>query len=241
MRRRPRIALALAAALAVAASPLAAQVWAGGRLRIVAPNPEDVEFGRAVAVLDFDGDGDLEIAIGDPSTDKVEDAPLPAVRLYHRTGAGWEEWISARIGAVWFGTVLAVGDFNEDDRQDLLIGAPGDSNGGGAVYWWHKTDSDSSFGSVLTTLGAADGEIVDAIAAEVAGGERGAELVAGLGASFDIGRRLMEEGAGRESAVAVAVGDLDPPDRVVVVEARARATGGEIEVIVAVEIADRQA
>ena len=157
MRRRPRIALALAAALAVAASPLAAQVWAGGRLRIVAPNPEDVDFGRAVAVLDFDGDGDLEIAIGDPSTDKVEDAPLPAVRLYHRTGAGWEEWISARIGAVWFGTVLAVGDFNEDDRQDLLIGAPGDSNGGGAVYWWHKTESGSSFGSVLTTVGAADG------------------------------------------------------------------------------------
>lgn len=104
-------------------------------------SPND-EFGRAVAVGDFNGDGRADVAIGAPGQDLAKDgaptvgsAGLVSV-MYGRTegltGTYPDRFWSqdsdgvageAESGDV-FGHALAAGDFNGDGFADLAIGAP---------------------------------------------------------------------------------------------------------------------
>jgi hypothetical protein len=105
-----------------------------------APESGD-EFGRALAVGDFNGDGYYDLAIGAPGDDvNVDDAGSVTV-LY-----GSEDGLTADDSQLWhqnvsgiaddtdegdeFGYAMTAGDFNEDGYEDLAIGAPGEDVSG---------------------------------------------------------------------------------------------------------------
>ena len=147
----------LAAGLLAAAAPALAEVWAGGRQQIVSPTPEATPFGLAVATLDFDGDGDLEVAIGD--TGAQNDGPDPSVRIYASNGGDWDLLETISLDDVrGFGAVLAVGDFDASGTDDLLIGAPMSASGGGSVYYARRpAEGPSQLNAVFHTDGAMGG------------------------------------------------------------------------------------
>src|SRR5687767_2675381 len=105
--------------------------------RLVSGAAGAAAFGIAVTVLDFDGDGENELAIADPAEAVEGGGARGVVRIMKRGPAGnWQVFneTSLNSGDAQFGLTLATGDFDEDDRDDLLIGAPGHGDGGGAVY-----------------------------------------------------------------------------------------------------------
>ncbi len=126
--------------LAAAGAPTFSQVWPLGADLVTSGEPTDRLFGQTVAVLDFDGDGDLEIAVGDPRAVDANGDDRPIVRIFAETQFGWQAFHSFDLGGrVDLGSALAAGDFDEDGRDDLLIGAPGFGSGGGAVYLMRHT------------------------------------------------------------------------------------------------------
>ncbi|MFC4585858.1 FG-GAP repeat protein [Sphaerisporangium corydalis] len=94
---------------------------------------ETEQFGAAVAVGDFDGNGRAELAVGAPS-DTVGTTPgggsvtildlrARQAGLYSQNSPGVsgeaEKWDA-------FGAALAAGDFDHDGRDDLAVGVPGE-------------------------------------------------------------------------------------------------------------------
>jgi hypothetical protein len=125
---------------------------------IPAPNES---FGAAVTAGDFDGDGCSELVIGVPGPDGRSsevlvvpgskdgldvsaDEPAQVIRQGSMdAGGGWDP-------ASRFGAALAAGDFDGDRRDDLAIGAPGDS-----AQWMFGDVGEA--GSVTVLYGAARG------------------------------------------------------------------------------------
>ena len=136
-----RASLAVSCAILFAAAGVQAEPDSIRPIRIDAPAAERTVFGRAVAVLDFDGDGVDDIAVGDPQETPVGQTTRGIVRIYRRDGDGFVEFASTDLqnSQAQFGAALAVGDFDDDGRDDLLIGAPGYGDGGGAVYLLHHS------------------------------------------------------------------------------------------------------
>ncbi len=125
-------------------------------------SPEEYDmFGEALAVGDFDGDGNLDLAIGVPYEDynTIKDAGMVHV-LYGASGTltttATEIWHQASTGIVGssteaydqFGNALAVGDFDGDGYEDLAVGVPG-----------QKIGDDDNAGVVNVIYGSATGLI----------------------------------------------------------------------------------
>ncbi len=137
------------------------QLWNQNNIDLAGGPERNDEFGRALAAGDFDGDGFDDLAIGAPLED-VETGPAPEIAdagtvlvLYGSAGkltsTGAQEW-TQDVGGIsngtdsgdQFGAALAAGDFIDDSREDLAIGAPFEKEAGisaGAAHVIYGTSS----------------------------------------------------------------------------------------------------
>ncbi len=148
-------------------------------------------FGWAVAVGNFDGDQYADLAIGLPGETINGRAAAGGVVVLYGTFDGldtagaqlWNQAVPGVPGALeagdGFGTSLAAGDFNNDGRDDLAVGSPGEDVGqivsAGAVSVLYGSSSG------LTTSNA---WIVDGGAAGLPGA---AEAFDGFGSVLAVG------------------------------------------------------
>lgn len=112
------------------------QFWTADFIPVGGGAQEDAGFGSALTAGDFDGDGFDDLAIGSPLQDRGSNLRVGAVYLLYGTPSGLDDlgaqiWSQTTTGldAVprrdsLFGAVLAAGDFDGDDIDDLAIGAP---------------------------------------------------------------------------------------------------------------------
>jgi hypothetical protein len=116
------------------------QLWSQSSAATLDPSEPTDRFGAALAAADLDGDGDDDLAIGAPGEDSGATTDVGSVTvLYGEPGsglgtAGSETWLQAFLpfpetseAGDAFGAALAAGDFDGDGRDDLAIGAEGDS------------------------------------------------------------------------------------------------------------------
>ncbi len=154
------------------------------------------QFGAAVAMGDFDGDGYDDVAVGAPDEDVAGDRDAGAVTVLHGTAAGITTVRSrsfSQAGGVGgalepgdgFGAALAVGDFDGDGYEDLAVGAPDERVAGRA-----------GAGAVSVLFGSAAGLVA-------AGSQYWTQQQAGLG----------DNGAGDHFGAVLAAGDFDDDGR----------------------------
>ncbi len=118
------------------------QLWTEDRDEV----PDTVEaadaFGTASAAGDFDGDGYGDLAIGAPGESLVGNAAAGQVTVLYGSPFGLDardaDLLSQGVGEITstpepgdlFGEALVAGDFDADGRDDLVIGAPGETIAG---------------------------------------------------------------------------------------------------------------
>ena len=82
-------------------------------------------FGTNVdALLDFNGDNVEDIVAGSPFNDEAG-ADAGKVRILRRSGVLINSFLGSAPGAQFGAAVAAVGDSNNDDTSDLIVGSPG--------------------------------------------------------------------------------------------------------------------
>jgi hypothetical protein len=142
----------------------------GSAIRDLTGTPANSQnFGVAMAGLDVDGDGVMDLAVGAPGHSVPGGAYSGAVRIY--SGASGSLLASA-VGPAssQLGSSLAnAGDQDGDGVEDLYAGAPNSNGGRGGVFVLSGADGSvireiasdaavSSFGLTLAALGDVDGD-----------------------------------------------------------------------------------
>ena len=146
----------------------------------------DADFGAAVALLDADRDGDLELFVGAPGAASLG-VDAGEVLAYVNDGTGPNAAIEfifrASDGAEGdrFGQALAVADLDADGDDELLVAAPGRAGGGAAyVFWGLGGAAHSSVETVVVPSDLADDDGLGAVgAAGDTNGDGIGDLVAG--------------------------------------------------------------
>lgn len=119
-------------------------------------------FGEALAVGDFNSDGNMDLAIGVPNDrDGGTRAGVVDVIFGTRDGLPSDRDVTGQVAVLSqelsnilaqagdeFGKALAVGDFNGDGEDDIAVGAPGRSGDRGVVYIYEGQDNQKRFSSI---------------------------------------------------------------------------------------------
>jgi hypothetical protein len=193
------------------------QLWSQESPYVLDPGEEGNEFGRAVAAGDFDGDGFDDLAIGVPFEEFGSKTDAGAVNILYGTAFG----ISSDRNIIlhqdlpgtadvaeaneFFGTSLAVADFDADGFDDLAVGVSGQDLdtvvNAGAVHVFYGSaagiDPADDWFFHQSTTGMADvGEIAEFFGGALAAGDFDGngfyDLAVGVsqesfGAAFDAG------------------------------------------------------
>ncbi|XP_010563466.1 PREDICTED: integrin alpha-7 [Haliaeetus leucocephalus] len=113
-------------------------------------------FGYAVAVLDLNSDGWMDLVVGAPHFFERKEEIGGAAYVYINPAGRWDSATPLRLNGTcgsMFGIALsAAGDLNQDGFEDLAVGAPFD--GAGKVYIYHG----SNLGIVAKPAQVLDGE-----------------------------------------------------------------------------------
>ncbi len=138
-----------------------AQFWRQGAGGVVGALEEDDFFGQSLGAGDFDGDGHADLAVGVPGEDVGAIGNAGAVNVLYGSAAGLSTAPGTTANSLWtqgdlgssldeasdeFGHALVAGDWNDDGRDDLAIGAPREN-------WGEVIDA----GAVFVILGSDDG------------------------------------------------------------------------------------
>ncbi|XP_063215051.1 integrin alpha-7 isoform X8 [Chroicocephalus ridibundus] len=119
-------------------------------------------FGYAVAVLDLNSDGWMDLVVGAPHFFERKEEIGGAAYVYINPAGRWDSATPLRLNGTrgsMFGIALsAAGDLNHDGFEDLAVGAPFD--GAGKVYIYHG----SNLGIVAKPAQVLDGEGVGVMA-----------------------------------------------------------------------------
>ena len=89
--------------------------------------PETMGSGAAFFDYDNDGDQDLLLVNGTHWPEREATEPLPTMKLYRNDGTGKFDDVTAAVGldVSFYGTGVAVGDYDNDGSVDLFVSAVG--------------------------------------------------------------------------------------------------------------------
>ncbi len=127
-------------------TPGGLQAYGGNLFDLGSPGVKGVPnagsgFGAVLAAGDFDGDGYDDLAVGAPDATRDGHAAAGIVVVLLGSAAGIDGTSSLLVDGIHglpgtpeaddrFGAALAVADFDGDAQDDLVVGIPGETNGG---------------------------------------------------------------------------------------------------------------